>query len=463
MMKKTSFFAAAVAFLLFYALAPSVAAAEPSPRPTDSVLLDISQLLSEFKFKDAIALFDAIDPVDAGTSQIKLLKASVLNSAGQISEARQIAQEVTKAEPNNLDALFVLSAIEGAAGREKEQKALLERIVKADPKNVDVLTDLGTINLNANSLKNAGQYFDQALAIEPQNLEALLGRSRVFRLGKDSKSAETLLDRAVEAYPGESMVWHERARLYRGTNRFNDALNDLDKAVELDPRDYWIALDRGNVLLDLNKKAEALVEYERAVKINPREFLAYAYTAGIKDDLGDFAGAGRDYEILASLRPDYYFAFEGVGMHKMKEGKYIEAKDAFIQVYAQVQDEWCYALLAAVNWMKGAGVTAPRQFLNDVLKMVKRDTIEYYMVRLYYDLSGRVYSGENDMIQRADQEKNLEVKARLVFYLANYFDIRGNQTLADKYFTQFKDMDRQSLLEWRLNEWLMEDRGLKVF
>jgi len=150
-------------------------------------------------------------------------------------------------------------------------------------------------------------------------------------------------------------------------------------------------------------------------------------------------------------------------MHKMKEGKYIEAKDAFIRVYAQVPEEWWYALLAAVNWMKGAGAAAPRQFLGDVLKIVKRDTIEYSMLRLYYDLSGRVYAGENDMIRQADQEKDPDTKARMLFYLANYYDIRGTQTLADKYFQQFRDLDRQALPEWRLNEWIMEARGIKVY
>jgi tetratricopeptide (TPR) repeat protein len=463
MMKKNTFVVGIAALFLVGVFSPSAIAAEPSPRSTDTILGEISQLLSEYRFQDAIALFDSISPADAEAAHIKLLKASVLSSAGQINEARQIAQEITKDEPDNTDALFVLSAIEGAAGRAKEQKALLEQIVKADPANAGALTDLGTINLNANSLKAAAQYFDQALAIEPQNLEALLGRSRVFRLNRDPKSAAALLNRALEAYPEEALAWHERARLYRGAGEFDNALQDLDKATKLDPADYWIALDRGNVLLDLGRKADALVEYERAVKINPREFLAYAYTAGIKDDLGDFAGAGRDYERLAALRPDYYFAYEGVGMHKMKEGKYIEAKDAFIRVYAQVQEEWWYALLAAVNWMKGAGAAAPRQFLNDVLKIVKRDTIEYNMLRLYYDLSGRVYSGENDVIRRVDQESVPDTKARMLFYLATYYDIRGTQTLADKYFQQFRELDRRALPEWRLAEWIMEERGLIVF
>jgi hypothetical protein len=54
-------------------------------------------------------------------------------------------------------------------------------------------------------------------------------------------------------------------------------------------------------------------------------------------------------------------------------------------------------------------------------------------------------------------------KARMIFYLANYYDIRGNATLANKYFLQFKQMDQQALPEWRLNEWFLEARGLKPF
>jgi tetratricopeptide (TPR) repeat protein len=442
---------------------PVLAAAEPQARPTPVILEEISRLLAQSKFADAIALFDNINPADAGSSQIKLLKASVLNSAGNAKEARELAEEVTKAEPNNLEALYVLSAIEGAAGRNKEQKALLEKIIKADPKNVEALTDLATLNRNTNNNRAAAQYYDQALAIQPENLEALLGRARIHRLNKEPKSAEKLLNRAITNYPNVALVWHERGRLYRGANFPIQALSDLDKAKALDPNDYWIALDRGNVLLDLNRKELALQEYQRAVNLNPNEFLAYAYTAGIKDDLGDFEGAGKDYETLARLKPDYYFAFEGVGMHKMRDGQWAQARDAFMEVYRQVPNEWYYALLAAINAMKADNQTSPRQFLNQAMAKVKRDTMEYYLLRLFYDLSGRVYAGENDMLLRADRETNLVNKARMVFYLANYYDIRGNAALANKYFLQFKQMDQEALPEWRLNEWLIEERGIQAW
>ena len=436
------------------------AAAESAPRSTPVILEEIADLLSEFNYNRAVALFDTINPEDASSSRILLLKASVLNSAGKTREARAIAEEITSREPGNLDALFVLSAIEAASGRQREQRAVLEKILGIAPKNIDALNELGNLNLQTRSLNNAVINYDLVLAEDPANLNALLGKATIYRLNRDPQNAEAMLNRAVIAHPREAAPYHERGRLYKGAGFDAQALADFNKAAELDSQDYWIAMDRANTLLDLFRKPDALAEYERAKNLNPSDYLAYVYTAGIKDELGDYDGAEKDYEILSRLKPDYYFAFEGVGIHKMRRGEWSPAKDAFAETYRQAPDEYYYALLAAACWMRADSIAAPRQFLNQAMAKVKRESIEYYMLRLYYDLSGRVYNGENDMLQRVDRETNSNTKARMLFYLAQYYDIRGVQTLANKFYVQFRDMDRRSLPEWRLNEWICIDRGL---
>jgi hypothetical protein len=80
------------------------------------------------------------------------------------------------------------------------------------------------------------------------------------------------------------------------------------------------------------------------------------------------------------------------------------------------------------------------------------------MLRLYHD-----FVGDNDLVIRVDREKNYDTKARMLFYLANYYDIRGNKSLADKYFLQVKELDRRAIPEWRLNEWALEARNLQIF
>ncbi|MDR2028562.1 MAG: tetratricopeptide repeat protein [Treponema sp.] len=430
----------------------------PPLTDTQSILARMAVLLDRGDYDGALELFDLIDAVEAESVGIRLLKASVLSSAGRLTEARAIAEDISSKEPSNLEALFVLSAIEGASGKEREQRTILERIIKIDPANPEALSALGTIALRARSLRTAASYFDRALAAEPDNQEALIGRAGVYRYDRDPKNAEALLNKAVTLYPQWAVPYSERARLYQEAGFPKEALADLDRAKALDGGDYWIAVDRGTILIDLNRKPEALEEFTRAIALDPSSFLAYVYSAGIKDELGDYDGAERDYETLSKLKPEYYFAFEGLGMHKMRRGLWAEARDAFLEAYKQAPQESVYALLAAMNWMRAGRPNEPRQFLEQALRGVQRESLEWYMFRLYHDLSG-----DTDVAIRIDREQNTVTKARMLYYLANYYDIRGNKNLADKYFLQVQDLNQKATVEWRLNEWALEQRNLKAY
>jgi tetratricopeptide (TPR) repeat protein len=182
------------------------------------------------------------------------------------------------------------------------------------------------------------------------------------------------------------------------------------------------------------------------------------YSAGIKDDLGDPEGAERDYITLSRLNPEYYFAFEGVGIHKMRKGLWAEARDNFMEAYKQSPDTTSYALLASLCWMRAGRLQDPRAFLAQALRRVKRDSLDYALLRLYQDLNG-----DGDVATRLDKETDVRLKAQMLYYLASYYDVRGNTTLANRYYTQVSQMGQQPIIEWRLNEMIMEERNLKAF
>jgi tetratricopeptide (TPR) repeat protein len=422
------------------------------------VLQRIADKLAQGDYEGAVELFDRIPPQDVKTSRIQLLKASVLVSAGRAAEARLIAQGISDAEPANTQALMVLAQVEGASNKEREQKLILERVIQIDPEHAEALSALGNLAVRGNSLRTAVAFYDRALKADPDYGDALLGRAWIYRNNKNPKAAEALLNRAAALYPNWAAPVHERGRLYRAAGYPREALKDLDRAKALEGNNYWIACDRGSVLVDLNRKQEALEEFERAKKINPGYFLAYVYSAGIKDELGDYDGAERDYIELVRLNPDYYFAFEGLGMHLMRSGKWLAARDAFMEAYKRAkQDEVSFGLLAAMNWMRGGKLQDPKEFLAQVLRKAERNSLEWWMLRLYHDLTG-----DSDVAARIDKEKNIAVKARMLYYLANFYDIRGNKSLADRYFLQVRDLDCKSIPEWRLNEWALEARGLSL-
>ncbi|MDR2553782.1 MAG: tetratricopeptide repeat protein [Treponema sp.] len=423
---------------------------------TSAVLQKIAERLGQGDYDGALALFDRIDPADAEKSGIRLLKASTLLSAGKTRDARTLTEAVLAGETGNIQAMLVMASVEEASGREKEQKVLLDRVLKVEPANTAALVSMGNIASRNSSFWTAASFYDKALAAEPGNGEALLGRAWVYRNSREPKKAEEALNQAVNLHPRWAAALQERGRFYRAQGFPQRALEDLDRAKALEPDNYWIACDRGGALVDLNRKPEALTEFERAVRLNPGHFLAYVYSAGIKDELGDYDGAVKAYESLARLNPDYYFAFEGLGVHSMRRGNWLAARDAFMEAYKRARDdEGSYGLLAAMNWMRAGKPQDPRQFLEDVMRKVKRDSLEYWMIRLYHDLVG-----DADMVIKLDKEKDSVLKARMLYYLASYYDIRGNKNLADRYFLQVREMNIKNFPEWRLNEWALEARGL---
>jgi tetratricopeptide (TPR) repeat protein len=431
----------------------------------ESVLTRVAELLSASKFNEAIALFDTIPPPEKDSSGIKLLKASVLSSAGKYAEARAIAEAVAVAEPQNTEPLFVLASIEAVSGRQRQQQAALEKIIKLQPGNIEALIALGNVSLQSRAVKAAASYFDQVLVKDPRNAEALIGLSRAYRMNAEWDNAEFLLNELVKLYPDMVDARTERGRFYWGRGFMLQALADYDEAKRLAGNDYWIAIDRGNLLLEMNRRSQALEEFSRAIQINPAEYQAYAYSAGLKDDLGDIDGAERDYAILARLKPDYYFALEGLGLHKMKNEKWAEARDAFTEAYRQAPNEHYYGLLAAINQMRSdnrpESLASARTYLAQIQTKVTRETLLWYMVRLFYDFTSRNYLGESDMITRIDRTTDQTLKARMMFYMALYYEVRGSANTANMYYQLVGETKAQTIPEWRLNEWILADRGLK--
>jgi tetratricopeptide (TPR) repeat protein len=444
-----------VLFFLVFLIGTGVISASEASSDTETILTEVSRLMARREYSGALELFDKINDTIINTAEIQILRASLLNSAGRPADARAIASGILAGDPRNIDALLVLASAAGLEGKDREQRTTLERVIAIDPQNLKALSDLGYIAIQAQSWRIAAGHFDKALTIDSDYREALVGRAIVYRYARDPRRSELLLNRAIQKNPDWAMPLNERARLYKGAGFPEDALKDLDLAKKLEPENYWISVDRATTLIDLNRKPEALEELDNAVKLDPNNFLAYVYRAGIKDELGDYRGAEHDYTVIMRLKPDYYFAAEGLGVIKMRNHQYLEARDAFLAAYRQEPKEFRYALLAAVNWMKGGRLSDPKQFLAQVLRTAPRDSPEWHVLRLFHDLSGDINAAA-----RAEQEQNFDAKAKMLFYIANYYDVRGNKSIANTYFMQVRDMNRRGLIEWKINEFLLEDRGI---
>ena len=152
---------------------------------TQTLLTAVSQLMARREYNGALELFDRLDESVVQNSEVQLLRASILNSAGRFADARAIASGIISREPNNVDALLVLATTAAGEGKDREQRTTLEKVVKLDPGNPKALSDLGYIALRAQSLRIAAGHFDRALAADENYREALVGRAIVYRYTRD--------------------------------------------------------------------------------------------------------------------------------------------------------------------------------------------------------------------------------------------------------------------------------------
>ena len=421
----------------------------------DRILNEILQCLRKGDFDGALALFDQLSAEEVGQSDIVMLKSSVLLSAGRLPAAKTLINELITAEPENVEAYFVLSSIEAAARNDRGQRAALDNSLKLDPEHVKSLVSLGNIYLRNESWSHASSRFEKALKRKPDDAAALIGMSSALRKQKQPDQAMELMNRAVELHPDNPQVYSVRSRLFRDAGLLSAALSDLEAAEKLDGRDYWIAYDKGRTLLSMEKKPEALAAFEKANAVNPTEFVAYIFSAGIRTDAGDFDGAEKDYAALTRVNPDYYYGFEGLGMLKMKKKEYREARDAFTAAYTKASSETGYAILAALCALRGQSRFEVKPFLENAMKPLKRDSLDYTVLRLLND-----YSGDSELSRKIQNEKDPYLKCRSAFYLAEYYDIINKHALAETFYEICKSTNRRDTIEWRLNEWIREQRSM---
>lgn len=208
--------------------------------------------------------------------------------------------------------------------RYTEALPLLEKIVAAEPDNAETHFYLGfALIAQALNTKDDGQ--QRALRVRARN---------AFIKAKQLGSTEAILDGLIASIPADgspggsfstnieaNRVMAE-AEAFFSQGKLDDALRNYQKALALDPNIYEAALFSGDVYLHREDYANAEMWYQRAIKINPDRETAYRYSA----------------------------------TPLMKQGKYDQARDRYVEAYIAEP----YSRLARAGLTQWAQVTGTR-------------------------------------------------------------------------------------------------------
>ncbi|MCQ2610382.1 MAG: tetratricopeptide repeat protein [Treponema sp.] len=431
-------------------------AQSPADSPKVAFVKNLQNFLSEGNLQAAIASFDNLGADLKSDMGLMLIKGSLLISAGQPKQAIEFLEALEVSNPSNVDILEMKVVAYKAMGKSHVQakKAAIQKVLAIDPNNATANVELGQEQVLLKKYKIARNYYQKALKGDPSEPNAIFGYGQTSYYMNDIEEARKAFKKMIELNPYDSIAWAYLGKLSAEEQNYKPAVEYVKKAIELEPAyDYY--MDLGNYSRFLGRFADAEAAWTQAIKINPDYFLAYAYRGGLYDEQNKFDKALNDYRAVVRTNPDYYYAYESLGNLAWHEGQWEEARKAYEKAYSYNKENISYPLMISACWLKLKKAPMSKQFLDGVLKSYQdKKTLDYSMLRIFHDLGPN--NAENDIALKIQKEDKMNKKGKMLFYFGLYYEIKGYDQLAKKYYAEVKGMQSPMFFEYRLAEWGLE-------
>lgn len=473
--KKIGFFAlACICIIGFFASCESfevpveTPAEEPAEIPVDvpvdvvpyrlSFTSDLQQALESNSIEDVLAIFDTIPVEHQDDADLNYIHASLLLSAGKLEEATTMLDELQINDPENTDIKFLSALILKADGDARGSIALVKEILEDDPGNSAANVEMANSQMSVKNFTAANRYFSEGLRTDPEHPEALFGFALTAWYLEDDDDDLRKNDTAKNAFlklsqvdPENSMAWSYLAKLEAEEGNYKGAMEYLQTAVKYEDDYYYHWLDMGSYYRAMNDYEGAEMAWTRAIELDPEYFLTYGYRGSIYEEQDRYDEALSDYQNLIKYNPNYHYAYESIGMLLWRKEDWVEARNSFLKAYSANPENKSYALMVSATYRKEGKIADNKEFLSLAMRNMDRQSLDYLMLRLYYD-----GLGDGNVLNKVSNEKNQTLKGKMLFYMALFYELEGNISLANKFYLEVAEMQAPVFFEYRLNEWAID-------
>ena len=154
-------------------------------------------------------------------------------------------------------------------GKLQEAANIAQQLVKADPNNIAAQCLLGQVAMQAKDFRFAEARFQQVLKLEPTNALVHFDLAVVFMYQHDYESAIVAMRQTLKYMPNHASAIKELGNVLIHHGRSSEAIEVLRTGTEHYPKDgnYWLSL--GNALGDIGRHEQAIDCYQHIISLNP--------------------------------------------------------------------------------------------------------------------------------------------------------------------------------------------------
>ena len=420
--------------------------------PPDVVFVkNLQESLNKNDMQGALASFETMPDSLKNDTDLQILHASILVSAGRGKEAAAIGDALQAKDGSNVSVLELNSQIAAANGDKNKENVLIKQILTVDPYNTSANIQKAGQQVLWHKYKPAYDYYKKALKNEPDNPDALFGCAQMAYYLDNIPEAKATLQKILDKDSKNAMALAYMGKIAAENENNLQATKYIQEAISSDPGNYDFYLDLGTYQAKQENYNEAESAWTTAITIDPTYFLAYAYRAGLYNELKKYKESLADYYSVVKTNPQYYYAYEEIGILEWHEQNWEKARKGFKKALEFSKDNYSYKLMIAATYLKENNIEGCKSFLKNAMRNMDTTSIEYAMLRLYNDQGG--INAENYILSKLDKIEKTTPRGKMWYYMGLYYEIKGSEQIATEFFTKIMNMQTPMFFEYELAEW----------
>ena len=259
-----------------------------------------------------------------------------------------------------------------SAGRLSEAERICEQILQKDPNHPVTLHLLGVINHQLGKNEAAADLIGKALELAPDMTAAHFNLALVLTtLGR--------LDEAISSYRGALALKPDYAAahnnlglVFRDLGRIDEAMASFHKALVIMPKYAEAHANLGLALQDLGKAEEAVASYRKALDLQPGYARIYSNLGASLQSLGRVDEAMASYHKALELQPDLAEAHNNFGNALQDHGDLEEAIIRYRQAVALAPESDLFSANLAASLRSVSFSSVDDHLYQDLARLLER-------------------------------------------------------------------------------------------
>lgn len=227
------------------------------------------------QYAEALQHANDVLGIDANNSAARLFRSAGLTGIGNLVEARQELNRLTREYPDYRDAQIQMALLLIAEKNPSEARAVLEKVRRAaPPTDLRPLLGLAEISIAQGEPEKALEFLQQEVTRNPKSVPLRMSLARTaFRLGNFSKAAEEY-NALSKTDPRPNEVFTRLGEVQYRMGDYTNAVVTFQTARTVLPQDEEVQLFLGVSFEALGRKDEAVRIYRNVLAKRPNSALA---------------------------------------------------------------------------------------------------------------------------------------------------------------------------------------------